>query len=61
MKPLIILAHYIRTGNKSPQRSRETIEEYKKSLEPFDEQFRYKHFVLPVKDTESRIECIFHQ
>jgi hypothetical protein len=58
MKPLIILVHYISIGNKSPQSTRQKIDEYKKGLEASDDHYNYRHFVLPIKEGSSRIECI---
>lgn len=57
------MTHYVCVGNKSPQRARLQISEYVTEINnqtKSDPQYRFKHFVLPVKESgEQRVECIF--
>jgi hypothetical protein len=52
----IILAHYINVGNMSPQKVAETMDDIRKAITPHDDQL--VHFLYPVRDQETRIECI---
>ena len=63
MKKLIIMTHYVCVGNQGSQRARTTLEAYVTTVNKQtkdDPQYRFKHFIMAVKETEQqRIECIF--
>ncbi len=52
----IILVHYIRVGNSSAPKVDEILSRVRKHLVPADEDII--SYVIPVKDEESRVECI---
>ena len=57
----LYFAHYVHIGSSSPQRARETIAQYHRMINapgkpsPYDE----KHFIIGVRDEESRIELLY--
>lgn len=67
VKQIFYFAHYINVESKSPQHVREILTEYYKMLEhrqttdsaksPYDE----KHFVLPIKNGDSKVELLYPQ
>ncbi len=54
----IILVHYIAVGGKTTEQARERMKQYADVLKKGDTKPNILNYIIPIKDSDSRIECL---